>query len=71
MAVYAYFHYHPTRPRNRTRGALVIRKLCALLDSRAIYMSLASILNDKPDLEFTSLMVQTLNLILLTGERVG
>lgn len=55
------------RPLLETRGALVIRKLCALLDSRAIYMSLAAILNDKPDLEFVSLMVQTLNLILLTA----
>jgi vacuole morphology and inheritance protein 14 len=40
-----------------TRGALVIRKLCTLLDSRNIYMSLATILSDKRDLEFISLMV--------------
>ena len=31
-----------------TRGALVIRKLCVLLDSRSIYLSLAEILNDMP-----------------------
>lgn len=50
-----------------TRGALVIRKLCVLLDSRSIYLSLAEILNNYPQLEFVSQMVQTLNLILLTA----
>ena len=55
------------RPLLETRGALVIRKLCSLLDSSRIYMTLANILNDKKDLEFVSLMVQTLNLILLTA----
>jgi len=59
------------RPLLETRGALIIRKLCALLDSRSIYMSLASILTDKPDLEFSSLMVQTLNLILLTAPELS
>lgn len=54
-----------------TRGALVVRKLCSLLDSSSIYMALANILNDKPDLEFTSLMVQTLNLILLTAPELA
>lgn len=55
------------RPLLETRGALVIRKLCSLLDSSRIYMTLANILNEKRDLEFVSLMVQTLNLILLTA----
>mmetsp|Transcript_10694 Transcript_10694/g.18001 ORF Transcript_10694/g.18001 Transcript_10694/m.18001 type:complete len:722 (+) Transcript_10694:74-2239(+) len=55
------------RPLLETRGALVIRKLCSLLDSSSIYMALAAILNEKADLEFVSLMVQTLNLILLTA----
>lgn len=50
-----------------TRGALVVRKLCSLLDSSSIYMTLSKILNDKSDLEFVSMMVQTLNLILLTA----
>jgi vacuole morphology and inheritance protein 14 len=54
-----------------SRGALVVRKLCSLLDSRSIYMSIAAILNDKPDLEFVSLMVQTLNLILLTAPELS
>ena len=50
-----------------TRGALVVRKLCTFLEARRIYMALASILEDKPDVEFVSIMVQTLNLILLTA----
>ena len=44
-----------------------MRKLCALLDGRSIYVSFADILSDRPDLEFSSLMVQILNLILLTA----
>lgn len=54
-----------------TRGALVIRKLCSLLDSSSIYLALASILNEKSDLEFISLLVQTLNLILLTAPELA
>jgi len=54
-----------------TRGALVIRKLCVLLDSRSIYLSLAEILNSVPQLEFVSHMVQTLNLILLTAPELS
>jgi vacuole morphology and inheritance protein 14 len=59
------------RPLLETRGALIIRKLCALLDSCSIYMSLANILNGKADLEFSSIMVQTLNLILLTAPELS
>jgi vacuole morphology and inheritance protein 14 len=54
-----------------TRGALVIRKLCALLDSRSIYLSLSAILSSRPELEFVSHMVQTLNLILLTAPELS
>lgn len=64
-----------------SRGALIIRKLCSLLDSTNIYLTIAKILtNEIPvstsssssaakffDLEFIGLMVQTLNLILLTA----
>ena len=54
-----------------TRGALIMRKLCNLLDARGIYLSMASILNEKSDLEFSSMMVQTLNLILLTAPELS
>ena len=50
-----------------TRGALVIRKLCVLLDSRSIYLSLSDILSNLTQLDFVSQMVQTLNLLLLTA----
>ena len=50
-----------------TRGALVIRKLCVLLDSRSIFLSLAEILSTFTHFEFISHMVQTMNLILLTA----
>mmetsp|Transcript_25059 Transcript_25059/g.34421 ORF Transcript_25059/g.34421 Transcript_25059/m.34421 type:complete len:468 (+) Transcript_25059:152-1555(+) len=59
------------RPLLETRGAMVIRKLCSLLDSSSIYMTLAKILNTKTDLEFTGLIVQTLNLILLTAPELS
>lgn len=54
-----------------SRGALVIRKLSSLLDPRDIYISLASILSDRSDLEFVGLMVQTLSLILLTAPELA
>ena len=60
------------RPLLETRGALVIRKLCALLDCRSIYLALAAILNDEvANLEFASIMVQTLSLILLTAPELA
>eukprot|EP00934_Nitzschia_sp_Nitz4_P001784 Nitzschia sp. Nitz4//scaffold112_size70979//65772//68450//NITZ4_005912-RA/size70979-processed-gene-0.123-mRNA-1//-1//CDS//3329533295//1784//frame0 len=60
-----------------TRGSLIIRKLCVLLNAKSVYIRLASALvqyetkNDQPadvaTLEFVSSMVQVLNLILLTA----
>lgn len=54
-----------------TRGALIIRKLCSLLDCKSIFMSLASILTEKTDIEFLSTLVQTANLILLTAPELS
>jgi len=59
------------RPLLETRGALVIRKLCAFLEARDIYMAMAEILSAKKDLEFVSIMVQTLNLILVTAPELA
>ena len=59
------------RPLLETRGALVVRKLCTFLEAKSIYLAFASILDDKMDLEFVSIMVQTLNLILLTAPELG
>mmetsp|Transcript_2500 Transcript_2500/g.3675 ORF Transcript_2500/g.3675 Transcript_2500/m.3675 type:complete len:696 (-) Transcript_2500:54-2141(-) len=52
------------------RGSLIIRKLCVLLDARSIYMALAKALQGKHDLPFVGLMVQSLNLILLTASEL-
>lgn len=61
------------RPLLETRGSLVVRKLCSLLDASSIYLTLADILLDshKQDLEFASLLVQSLNLILLTAPELA
>lgn len=63
--------FYEDRALLETRGALVIRKLCSLLDSCSIYLAMAKVLSSKTDLEFVSLMVQTLNLILLTAPELA
>ncbi|KAI7864973.1 vacuolar protein 14 C-terminal Fig4p binding-domain-containing protein [Spinellus fusiger] len=50
-----------------TRGSLIIRQLCISLDPERIYMTLADVLEKDEDLEFASIMVQNLNVILLTS----
>mmetsp|Transcript_7055 Transcript_7055/g.20742 ORF Transcript_7055/g.20742 Transcript_7055/m.20742 type:complete len:486 (-) Transcript_7055:688-2145(-) len=67
------------------RGSLIIRNLCVLLNARSIYISLATILHDTKGyhthnacsantiaeyLEFRSIMVQSLSLILLTAHEL-
>eukprot|EP01083_Nonionella_stella_P286811 976219_1 len=52
------------------RGALIIRRLSILLNGEKIYRSMAGILLHETDLEFCSLMVQTLNLILMTSSEL-
>jgi vacuole morphology and inheritance protein 14 len=63
--------FHEDRPLLESRGALVIRKLCCFLEARNVYKALAEILSNKTDLEFVSIMVQTLNLILLTAPELA
>jgi vacuole morphology and inheritance protein 14 len=59
-----------------TRGSLIVRKLCVLLNAKAVYIRLADTLSsfegqaDDKTLEFISTMVQTLNLILLTASEL-
>ncbi|XP_019562748.3 protein VAC14 homolog [Aedes albopictus] len=49
------------------RGTLIIRQLCRLLNAEYIYRTFAEILQEeKTNLKFTSTMVRTLNMILLT-----
>ncbi|XP_057750361.1 protein VAC14 homolog isoform X2 [Arachis stenosperma] len=49
------------------RGALIIRRLCVLLNAERVYRELSTILEGEPDLDFASIMVQALNFILLTS----
>jgi Vacuolar protein 14 C-terminal Fig4p binding len=56
------------RPLLEAKGALILRRLCLHLDGRVIYCALARILlYDVDNREFSSLMVELLNLILLTA----
>jgi len=63
-----------------TRGSLIIRKLCVLLNAKSVYIRIADALSayESPagstkaeSLEFVSTMVQTLNLILLTSSELS
>ncbi|CAN1138320.1 Protein VAC14 homolog [Linum perenne] len=53
------------------RGALIIRWLCVLLDAERVYRELSKILEGEADLDFASIMVQALNLILLTSSELA
>ncbi|XP_014237916.1 protein VAC14 homolog [Trichogramma pretiosum] len=48
------------------RGSFIIRELCVLLNAEKIFKVLAKTLREEHNLSFASLMVQTLNEILLT-----
>ncbi|GAA5831231.1 hypothetical protein JCM11251_007801 [Rhodosporidiobolus azoricus] len=50
-----------------TRGSLIIRQLCVSLNAERIYRTCAEILEKDEDLEFASIMVQNLNLIMITS----
>ncbi|KAG8863796.1 hypothetical protein FRB96_007633 [Tulasnella sp. 330] len=49
------------------RGSLIIRQLCLSLNTERIWRCLAEILEKEEDLEFASIMVQKLNIILITS----
>jgi len=52
------------------RGSVIIRQLSLLLNGESIYRALALILQKEEDLDFASVMVQTLNLIFLTSSEL-
>ena len=52
------------------RGAFIIRELCLLLSAEDIYKILAEILLREQNLRFACIMVQTLNIILLTSSEL-
>lgn len=49
------------------RGALIVRQLCLHVSPERVLRRMASILQTEPDLDFAAVMVDTLNLILLTA----
>ncbi|KAG9153179.1 hypothetical protein Leryth_024073 [Lithospermum erythrorhizon] len=53
------------------RGALIIRRLCVLLDAQRVYRELSTILEGESNLHFASILVQALNLILLTSSELS
>eukprot|EP01125_Pyxidicula_operculata_P004646 TRINITY_DN1747_c0_g1_i1.p1 TRINITY_DN1747_c0_g1~~TRINITY_DN1747_c0_g1_i1.p1 ORF type:complete len:1009 (+),score=224.85 TRINITY_DN1747_c0_g1_i1:1091-4117(+) len=52
------------------RGTLIIRQLCLYIPAEQIYRTLSELLEAHEDTEFASLMVQILNLILLTASEL-
>ena len=54
-----------------TRGSLIIRQLCASLNTERIFRTLAEILEKDEDLEFASIMVQNLSVILITSPELS
>jgi vacuole morphology and inheritance protein 14 len=45
------------------RGALIICRLCVLLNAERVYRELSTILEGESDLDFASIMVQVLSVI--------
>ncbi|RXW24711.1 hypothetical protein EST38_g1195 [Candolleomyces aberdarensis] len=54
-----------------TRGSLIIRQLCVNLNTERIYKTFAEILEKEDDLEFASVIVQKLNIILVTSPELA
>jgi len=50
-----------------SRGSLTVRRLCMLLGAERVFREMAAILAESEDLQFSGVMVQALNLILLTS----
>lgn len=54
-----------------SRGVLIIKQMCALLNAEYIYKTLAEILSrDKENVKFTSIMVRKLNNIMFTSSEL-
>ncbi|GMH20341.1 hypothetical protein Nepgr_022182 [Nepenthes gracilis] len=66
LVVYLVENFREDNSLLEKRGALIVRRLCVLLDAERVYRELATILEKEADLDFVSIMVQALNLILLT-----
>ncbi|RZC74862.1 hypothetical protein C5167_050339 [Papaver somniferum] len=71
LVVYLMHNFRVDHSLLEKRGALIIRRLCVLLDAERVYRQLSSILEEETDLDFASIMVQALNLILLTSSELS
>ncbi|GBG76755.1 hypothetical protein CBR_g22971 [Chara braunii] len=71
LMVFLMLRFNQERGLLERRGSLALRRLCALLDAERVYRELAQILEAEADLEFASIMVQALNLILLTATELA
>ncbi|XP_056637981.1 protein VAC14 homolog isoform X1 [Diorhabda sublineata] len=52
------------------RGSFIIRQLCVLLNAEDIFRTLAQILRNENNLKFANIMVEHLNMILLTSSEL-
>lgn len=53
------------------RGSLIIRQLCTSLHTERVFKTLAEILEKDEDLEFASIMITNLNMILITSPELS
>ncbi|KAF5363894.1 hypothetical protein D9756_000214 [Leucocoprinus leucothites] len=54
-----------------TRGSLIVRQLCLHMNTDKIYRTFAEIIEKEEDLEFASVIVQKLNVILITSPELA
>ncbi|PON81799.1 Vacuole morphology and inheritance protein [Trema orientale] len=71
LVVFLVHHFRNDDSLLQKRGALIIRRLCVLLDAERVYREFSTILEGESDLNFASVMVQALNLILLTSSELS
>lgn len=71
LVVFLIHSFHSDHVLLEKRGALIVRRLCVLLGAERVYREFSTILKDEDDLEFASIMVQALNLILLTSAELA
>lgn len=67
LMVFLVHHFKTDHSLLEKRGTLILRSLCVLLNAERIYRELATILEGEADLEFATIIIQALNLILLTA----
>ncbi|KAA8532508.1 hypothetical protein F0562_032676 [Nyssa sinensis] len=71
LVIFLVHNFHVDNSLLEKRGALIVRRLCVLLDAERVYRELSTILKGEADLDFASIMVQALNLILLTSSELS